>query len=427
MSSFVERWDLAGWLNAVAARRDLPRIPELVEQAKQIEHNAVGWAKTHELLLRPLTPKAKLETMAAASATHSRPVLALTDPQWLCDSQAMGPLHPRDPDTFPSVEAAIDGAAAWWHDRIHAWGEYGFVDYYAGPHLSYRGDYANTKRYHWATYGLRPGLWMLYARSGDRGLFELASKNNQSFMDNTFTHWDGPDKTRGLYLGSNIGGDDLSTPATLPLYWQARTTGNISSSTDLNQFLRDFYLTGNRRARDVVEQYARAVKQRWSPKEMQSSWRALMDYRCLAQCYALDWDPELRAMAEATLEIFSDDESAVGLTKERPYRSSTYKTQADFGALADGWEILGTPRSRDVLLKVARYQAPLQFGSSPLGYNSPAGRVGHVLHNETGDASIAEAMALQLRWLGASWDREKAAFRTEPNAAGMLFLAQGAP
>jgi len=427
MSSLIERWDLAGWLEKVAYRRDVPRIPELVANAEKIEHNAVGWAKTHELLLCPLAPKAKPETMAAASAAHSCPVLALADPQWLYESQAMGPLHPRDPERFPSVEVAIDGAAAWWHDRIHAWGEYGFVDYYAGPHLSYRGDYANMKRYHWATYGLRPGLWMLYARSGDRGIFELASKNSQSFMDNTFAHWDGPDKTRGLYLGSNIGGDDPATPATLPLYWQARTNGNISSSTDLNQFLRDFYLTGNRRARDVVEQYARAAKQNWSPEQIQGSWRALMDYRCLAQCYALDWDPELGAMAEATLEIFSDDASAVGLTKERPYRSSTYKTQADFGALADGWEILGTPRSHEVLLKVARYQAPMQFASSPLGYNSPAGRVGHFLHAETGDASIAEAMALQLRWLGSRWDREKNAFRGDINAAGMLFLAQGAP
>ena len=141
MTSFVERWDLAGWLEAVAARRDVPRIPELVAQAEKIEHNAVGWAKTHELLLRPLVPQARPEIMAAASAAHSRPVLALTDPQWLYETQAMGPLHPRDPEQFPSVEAAIDGAATWWHERIHAWGEYGFVDYYAGPHLSYRGDY----------------------------------------------------------------------------------------------------------------------------------------------------------------------------------------------------------------------------------------------------------------------------------------------
>jgi len=101
---------------------------------------------------------------------HNRPALALADPQWLYQSQAMGPLHPRDPQQFPELEAAIDGASAWWHQR----GEYGFGDYYAGPHLSYQDDYdATPKRYHWATYGLRPGLWMIYARSGERGVFEL--------------------------------------------------------------------------------------------------------------------------------------------------------------------------------------------------------------------------------------------------------------
>ena len=209
MSSLIERWDLAGWLGKVAYRRDVPRIPKLVADAEKIEHNAVGWAKTHELLLRPLAPNAAPETMAAASAAHSRPVLALADPQWLYDSQAMGPLHPRDPERFPSVEAAIDGAAAWWHDRDSRVGRVWIRRLLrrTASELS-QGDYANIKRYHWATYGLRPGLWMLYARSGDRGIFELASKNNQSFMDNTFAHWDGPGKTRGLYLGVNIGGDD---------------------------------------------------------------------------------------------------------------------------------------------------------------------------------------------------------------------------
>ena len=427
MSSLIERWDLAGWLAKVAVRRDVAKIPQLVEQAQAIEHNAVGWAKTHELLLRPLTANSEPEVMGAASAAHSHPVLALADPGWLYQSQAMGPLHPRDAETFPELEAAIDGASAWWHGRIHAWGEYGFGDYYAGPHLSYIGDFPAYKRYHWATYGLRPGLWMLYGRSGDRGIFELASKNNQSFMDNHFAHWDGDGKVRGLFLGISSGGDEPARPATLPLYWQGGSAGNINSSTDLNQFLRDYYLTGNRRARDVVEQYGHAAGKIWSPKTLQGSWRPLMDYRCLAQCYALDWDPALGAMVEATLEIISDDDSVVGLTKDRSYNASTYKTQADFGGLADAAEILGTPRAYEVVRKVARYQAPLQFGSSPLGYNSPVGRVGHFLYEETGDASIAEAMALQLRWLSSQWDRERNAFRYgADNAAGMLFLTQGA-
>ncbi|MDF1752015.1 MAG: hypothetical protein P1U89_04475 [Verrucomicrobiales bacterium] len=427
MSSLVERWDLAGWLEKLAIKRDVPRIPELIKQAEAIEHNAVGWAKTHELLLRPLAAKDGPVTMAAASANHSYPVLALVDPDWLYQSHALGALYPRDTKNFPGVEATVDGATAWWHQRIHQWGEYGFVDYYAGPHLTYKDDYPSFKRYHWATYGLRPGLWMLYARSGHRDIYELASKNNQSFMDNHFAHWDGPGKQRGFYLGNSVGGDHLATPATLPLYWEGRTSGNISSSTDLAQMLRDYYLTGNRRARDVVKQYGEAAKRNWSPQEIVGSWRSLMDYRCLAQCYSLDWDPELGAMAQASLEIFRDRESSIGLTKNRPYKASTYKTHADIGGLLDGREILGTPLAHDVAKDVSQFLAPTQFASTPLGYNNPSGRVGHFLYSESGDASIAEAMGMQLRWLSSQWDQENQKFRGDISAAGMLFLAQGVP
>ena len=166
-----------------AARTQAVTGGELVKQALSIKHNAVGWSKTHHLLLAPLPPADAGTVMGRLAAAHSRPVYARPAPSWIHLSGAMGALSPRDSKRFPEVEAAIEGAMKYWHGKIAEWGEYGFVDYYAGPHLSYSGKYANGKRYHWAVYGLRTGIWHVYARGGDAATRELAQRGTQTFMD----------------------------------------------------------------------------------------------------------------------------------------------------------------------------------------------------------------------------------------------------
>jgi hypothetical protein len=391
----------------------------------QIKHNAVGWAKTHELLLTPLPAANAASTMAAASRAHSQPVFALADPAWTWKTGAAGAMHPKDAKNFPAAERLIEGAMRWWHARIHEFGEYGFVDYYAGPHLSYNGIFPDEKRYHWATYGLRPGLWRVVLRGGDRDTREFAERCTRSFMDNSLAHWDGPAKVRGLYVAAAPGGDEAATPATLPLYWQGGSGFNISSSTDLDQFLHCYQLTGNRRARDVVLQFADGAKRDWTPAKLAREWRALMTMRTLVQAYGFTWDEELRAMAEATADTFCDPRGEIGLTKDRPYNSSTYKTQVDVAALLDAWEILGAPRYRDLARKAAEHWWAALLGNTPLQYMNPQGRIGHFLFGETGDPAIPEVLAQQIRWASHYWDADKNDWRGLINASEMLFVVQG--
>ena len=135
----------------------------------------------------------------------------------------------------------------------------------------------------------------------------------------------------------------------------------------------------------------------------------------------------MRRLAEATIDVFHDREGAIGLTKDRPFHSSTYKTQSDVSALLEAAEILNYPRCAHIARQVVDFLWPTYATTTPLTYNSPVGRIGHYLFAQTGDPSIPEALAMQLRWIAALYDRQVGAFRTLINASEMLFLTQGVP
>ncbi len=340
-------------------------------------------------------------------------------------------IHPRDPARFPFAEKLIEAWLDAWRGRIDTWGEFGFVDYFAGPHLDYRGKYARPYRYGPYTYTLRPDLWLVYARSGARRAREFAARTNRAYADNVFAHWDAGGKIRGLYVRA-AGGDTErgDNKFSLPFYWGDGPALTVSSSSDLNNLVWDYYLTGYRRARDQVLEFAQGIERYWTPERARGAWRPLMLMRLLAQAYAFTWNPKLRAMAEATTDAFTDPECDIGLTKDRPYHSTTYKTQVDIAALLDGWELLGSPRCRELSLKVAQYWWGNLLGKWPLFYTNPQGRIGSFLYRETGDPAYAEGLRIQLRQAATIIARHAASLtggHGEVSAEKCTFVFQGIP
>ena len=399
----IERWDLANWYQHALGQAY--KNAGQLDKVRQYTSNAIGWAKTHELLVTPLPPKQAAAQMSRFSYLHRQRVLALVDPRWTYKTEVIGRIHPKDPKRFPRLEKLIEGTARVWERRVHEWGEYGFIDYYAGPHLSYRGKYPVPGRYCPYTYTLRGDLWLAYARSGDRRILELAESTNRSYLDNVFTHWDGNGKVRGLW-NSPLGGDSSlgETKASLPFYWEARPTLNVSSSSNLDNFVLLYYLTGYRRAKDLVLEYADGAKRFWTVAKAKRDWRGIMTMRLLAQAYAFTWDPELRALAEATADTFVDPEGELGLSKDRPYRSTSYKTQVDIAGLLDAWDILGTQRYHDLSVRIAQFWWESFLGKWPIFYTNPQGRIANFLYRETGDPSYAQGLTLQVRQVATAYD-----------------------
>lgn len=373
-AALAERWHLTG---------------KMAEDVRSAETDAAGWSKTHELLLSPV---AETEIAARYAALHADPIYALVEPQWLRDTEAMGYLHPKDEKNFPEAEAVIESVFQQWGSRGHETGHYGFVDYFAGPTYNGSSGYCSAQRYRF-TYGLRPSIWLVYARSGDRRVRKFAEGTNKAFLDNYLTHWDIPGKGQGLYTRS--GGRPYGT---LPYYWGLAGQShsfNLSSSTDLNQFIWMYYLTGYRRGKDAVENFAEGLKTHWDPEYR--DWRQLMSFRVLTQCYGLTWDPVLRALAEKTFDVFTDLDGELLLSKNRPYNSSSYKTHVDLRAIIEGWRLFGYPKYQQTALALSRHWFGVMIGVRPIGYMNPFGVAGTYLYHETEDPILPALLDFGLR------------------------------
>ena len=323
-------------------------------------------------------------------------------------------------------------------ERVPDFGEYGFIDYYAGPHLGYRGSESRFEGtlypilYRYAiTYALRPHLWLAYARSGDRAIRDFARETNRVYLDSYLAHWDSPTKTRGHYCVAESNEGHGGSPSAFPFYWGTATRAMRSSSTDLNQFIWLYHLCGYRRARDCMLEYVDGIKRTWTTATPKSQWRVIMLMRTLTQLYALTWDPEIRAMADATGDFLYDPEGALGLTKERPYQNSLWKTWVDVAALLEAWETFGQKRYYDVAMRVSRFWWDHRVGAWPVTYVNPEGLVGSFLYRETADPSIPERLKAQVRQACTVYDPETMQMhpfqRIGRSAEQVTFFLQGIP
>jgi len=404
MPTLVNKWNLAQWVEkSVSGYQRRQAGEDALAKIARYESNAAGWAKTHDLLIAPV---AAAQAAAELARLNRDQVFAQADPAWLCASGTFDRIHPRDPKRFPQEERLIDGTLDVWHQRMYGgWGLFGFVDYNAGPVLDYVEGVPRLYRFVRYTYSLRSDLWLQYARSGDRRTREFAAATNRTYIDNVYSHWDTKTKVAGLPAGSGDG-DDYPAQGSLPIYWGQTAQTNFSSSSNLNQISWDYYLTGSGRARDQMLEYAEGIKKFWTPEIARRDWRQLMLMRLLIQCYQFTWDPELLALAEATTDMFYDPEGEVLLSKDRPYHSTTYKTQVDVAALLDAWRITGQRRYYDMAWKVSDYWWKALLGAWPIFYFNPQGRIGQFLYDETGDPSYAQGLLIQMRQAATACDPE---------------------
>lgn len=433
-ATLVQKWDLATWYeNTISSRIRKPR-EEVIKQASALDSSAVGWAKTHELLFSPMPPGAAASAMGELSRLHSQPVYAMADPDWICASGAIGDVHPQDREHYSEAEAAIDATVRMWAAKNETFGEFGFMDYNMGPHLGYVGAYARPYRYCVNTYTLRSDLWTIYERSGERSARAFAESTNRAQMEGCMAHWDGPRGTRGLFHSAD-GTETRNGEVWMgmfPFYWCAYNSVHISSSSNLNMLIHDYYLTGYRRAKDGVLDYIYGVKKIWSPSAVARDDRQLARMRLLIQCYGFTWDPELRDMADAVMDVVYRPDAELGIFQTRSIypteeRNTTYKTQVDLRGLMDGWEIMGTRRYHDVATKLARYWWQNFLGDEPLFYTNPLGISGAALYRESKDPRYLQGLSVATRYATSAHDPVSGEIASVGGAEATTFALEGIP
>jgi len=391
--TLIKKWDLAEWYehrtsNNMYANYYRKHVLDALEGYKS---NAAGWAKTHLLLIAPLASTGADESAASNARLHRTPVYAHVDPSWIYRTRAMGPNYPKDTVRFPEIEEAVEGYFRWLAGAQKRWGEYGFVDYNGGPRFSYyesKGKlWPEMKRFN-MTYALRANLWLLYARSADRRIREFIAGSAQGHMDGKMGNWDTPVSKRGLIRSS--------AHRDLPFDWGEANMMQNGQTGCLNIHIWNYYLTGCRRSKDMIEDYAAAAKRRWTPSILMHPTYPAFTMLRLAQAYAFTWDRDLRDLCSASMDLLEDKESRLGVNKYAYSREEPRGKASDVSrAYIEGWELIGETRYYDVARKMGDYLFHTDLLKPVDGYVPTMGRVGAFLYDDRPDKMIAENMYAQ--------------------------------
>ena len=219
----------------------------------------VGVAKTHEFWVNFFpgpTPPASLQSFFAAA---EQPLLATCEPAYVDATRVAGALPPADPRKFAGYDAWFERALTDHLKRRDQVREYGMLNY---------GDWFGERQVNWGNleYDLQRGLFLQYLRTGDRRFFDRAAQAARHHIDVDVVHavnphlknpYGLPPKVGEIWLHSlnHTGGYFSNAPLPVERTYQmghSSNYGHVWISGDLDYY----YLTGDRRAREVALQVA---------------------------------------------------------------------------------------------------------------------------------------------------------------------------
>ena len=231
--------------------------------------NAQGSARTHDLWLHFFDANTAKEVAAIGSLCSQSPV-CVQDPQWMRKTEALGFIHPYDPQRFGKMEAFLRYAVEEYVvGGERRWGDFGFLDYGAGMHTydnygGLPGDEMPRLNYRYVDhmYHAQTALWQAYARSGDRLYLDYTAALHRHLADFKFAHVEGKNRNLGSRVGSNGSEDN-------PHYWNGtedRFGGGLLNGHqgfDPEGFLLHRYLTGDRWSEEVIVRSGETFLQRF--------------------------------------------------------------------------------------------------------------------------------------------------------------------
>ena len=126
-----------------------------------------GVSKTHELLVEFHDGTPSAGRLRALAAVSERPPLALASPLWYAESKAFWHISPRVSGEFDEYERMVERILSSLLDVREREREYGMLNF---------GDWWGERGYNWGNieYDTQHGLFMQFARTGDRRYFDNA-------------------------------------------------------------------------------------------------------------------------------------------------------------------------------------------------------------------------------------------------------------
>jgi hypothetical protein len=274
------------WPKAIDVHRGLvclglcPEIPDGLYDGKPLEEEnklyyalrdglytfKVGVAKTHEFYVNYFHGGPRADDLASFFQAASQPLLAVADPQYVSATKALGEFPPADPEAdteeFAGYDRWLDRALEKHLERRERVREYGLLNY---------GDWYGERRVNWGNleYDLAHGMFLQYLRTGNRRYFERGEQAARHHIDVDVVHatnphlknpWGPPPQVGEIWLHclNHTGGYYDNAPLPVSRTYQmghSTNFGHVWVGGDLEYY----FLTGDRRAREVAIQIADAM------------------------------------------------------------------------------------------------------------------------------------------------------------------------
>jgi hypothetical protein len=218
-----------------------------------VHASALGTAITSDFMVHVGAGDTAAETMRRDATRFQVAPHALAAPEWTCASEALGWVHPYDPERFPVLEQTIQDAMRGYWETGDAAGEYGMWLYRVWHHNKYLGGGKwELYRLYNATHHYEAFMpWLFYARSGDPFYLTQGAANIRQLTDVQVIHYDNPDYPHEEFHSGQkrlVG----STKHTNGFNTWGGDHGVFSHHTCYNAMMQAYYLTGDLRLRDVL-------------------------------------------------------------------------------------------------------------------------------------------------------------------------------
>ncbi|MBI5799729.1 MAG: hypothetical protein HZA92_03245 [Verrucomicrobia bacterium] len=215
----------------------------------------VGVAKTHEVWANFFAGQPDVTKLTQFFQATEEPLLPTCEPAYASATLAAGEFPPAAKEKFLGYDAWFERALAEHLKRRDEIREYGMLNY---------GDWFGERRVNWGNleYDLANGMFIQYLRTGERRYFQRGEQAARHHIDVDVVHatnshlqnpWGAPPKIGEIWLHclNHTGGYFTNAPLPVEKTYQmghSANFGHVWIGGDLNYY----YLTGDRRARDVA-------------------------------------------------------------------------------------------------------------------------------------------------------------------------------
>jgi hypothetical protein len=231
---------LSAWSQSIGASKDA---------------NAIGTAKTHELLVYFHPATLPDETVSNLAGLHQELPHALPDPMWICNSGVIGPQWPVDKQRFGRIEAAVAQNIKGMlriQDLMNTYGMWNYGDCYTSINRTSLRP-AIYRMYNHTHYFTADDAWLMYMRSGDPLYLQWARASTQHVSDVDYCHYVDPTIERR----NRVGG---CSHCKYYVHWRNHNEA-VGHNVETYFMLFSYFLEGNRRALDVYREWAGACKE----------------------------------------------------------------------------------------------------------------------------------------------------------------------